>query len=450
MQHKAWEGKGFDMIGEALVIILLLIANGVLAMSEIAIVSSRKVRLQERADRGDAKARAALELANAPNEFLSTVQIGITLVGILAGAFGGATIAETLAGMLVRIPWLAPYSEAIGVGVVVLCITYLSLIIGELVPKRLALNDPELIASNIAGPMRGLSAVTRPVVRLLTASTNLVLRVLGVRPSSEPPVTEEELAVLIEQGTRAGVFQEAEQDMMTGVLRLADRQVGVIMTPRTEITWLDVNDPPDELGRKIAASGHSRFPVSQDSLDNMVGIVQAKDLSTRLLAGQPVDLRAIAQSPLYVPETKPVLQVIELFRKTRMHIALVIDEYGGLLGLVTINDILEDIVGDLPSVGEPDQPSAVRREDGSWLLEGLMPVDEIQELLRLELPEESRGGYRTLGGLMMAHLGRIPSVSDHFEWAGFRFEVVDMDGHRVDKVLVAPCRSETAQQADPE
>lgn len=305
------------MIWEALVIILLLIANGVFAMSEIAIVSSRKARLQERADRGDAKARTALELANAPNEFLSTVQIGITLVGILAGAFGGATIAETLSKMLERIPWLSPYSEAIGVVVVVLCITYLSLIIGELVPKRLALNNPKQIASNIAGPMRGLSAITRPAVRLLTLSTNLILRVLGVRPSGEPPVTEEELEVLIEQGTRAGVFQEAEQDMMAGVLRLADRQVGVIMTPRTEITWLDVNDPPGELGRKIAESGHSRFPVSQDSLDNMVGIVQAKDLSTRLLAGQPVDLRAIAQPPLYVPETKPVLQVIELFRETR-------------------------------------------------------------------------------------------------------------------------------------
>jgi putative hemolysin len=421
-----------------LFILILILANGVFAMSEIAIISARKARLEERASRGDARARAALELANAPAEFLSAVQIGITLIGILTGAFGGATIADAVAANLARIAWLAPYSQALAVGLVVVCITFLSLVLGELVPKRLALSDPERIASIMARPMHSLARVTAPVVRLLTVSTNVVLRVLGVRPSAEPPVTEEEIQVLIEQGTRAGVFEEAEQDMVEGVLRLGDRQISTMMTPRTEIIWFDVDDSPDEVQRKIAASAHSRFPVAYGSLDSIVGVVQTKDLLMHSLCGEPLDLRALAQRPLFVPETKPVLDVIELFRETRTHIALVIDEYGGLLGMVTINDILEGIVGNMPTVGEPVEPEAIQREDGSWLLDGLMPVDELEDLLQIILPEEARGTYQTLGGFVMAQLGRIPVTADHFEWNRLHFEVMDMDGHRVDKVLVAP------------
>jgi putative hemolysin len=423
---------------EILFILLLIIANGILAMSEMAVVSARKARLEERANRGDAKARAALDLANAPAEFLAAVQIGITLVGILAGAFGGATIADALAAGLERFPLLAPYRQAIAVGVVVVCITFLSLVFGELTPKRLALSNPERIASAVAMPMRWLARAALPMVHLLTASTNLMLRVLGVRPSTEPPVTEEEIQVLIEQGTRAGVFEEAEQDMVEGVLRLGDRQISTMMTPRAEIVWFDVDDSPEDIRRKVVESAHSRFPVAQGSLDKILGVVQTKDLLTHSLTCQPVDLRTVIQRPLYVPETKPVLDVIELFRETRMHIALVIDEYGGLMGMVTINDILEGIVGNMPTMGEPVEPEAIQREDGSWLLDGLMPVDELQDLLQLVLPEESRGYYQTIGGFVMAQLGRIPSAADHFEWGQFRFEVVDMDGHRVDKVLVAP------------
>jgi putative hemolysin len=435
---------------QILFILLLIIANGILAMSEIAIVSARKARLEERANRGDAKARAALDLAKAPNEFLSAVQIGITLIGILAGAFGGGTIADALAASLQRIPLLVPYSQAIAVGIVVVCITFLSVVIGELTPKRLALSNPERIASAVAVPMRWLAKVASPVVRLLTVSTDLVLRFLGVRPSTEPPVTEEEIQVLFEQGTRAGVFEEAEQDMVEGVLRLGDRPISAMMTPRTEVIWFDVDDSPDEIRRKITESAHSRFPVAHGSLDTILGIVQTKDLLIHSLSGQPVDLKAVLQRPLYVPETKPVLDVIELFRESRNHIALVIDEYGGLTGMVTINDILEGIVGDMPAVGEPAQPSAVQREDGSWLLDGLMPVDEFQDLLQIELPEESRGYYQTVGGFVMAELGRIPSAADHFEWGQLRFEVVDMDGHRVDKVLVAPVRAELAGESSQE
>jgi putative hemolysin len=298
----------------------------------------------------------------------------------------------------------------------------------------------------MAVPMRWLTRLAAPIVHLLTFSTDLVLGALGVRPSTEPPVTEEEIQVLFEQGTRAGVFEEAEQDMVESVLRIGDWQISAMMTPRTEIIWLDVDDPPAEIRRKIAESAHSRFPVAQGSLDMILGVVQTKDILLSSLTGQPIDLKAVLQHPLYVPETKPVLDVIELFRETRTHIALVIDEYGGLMGMVTINDILEGIVGDLPVMGELAQPSAVRREDGSWLLDGLLPVDEFQDLLQIELPEESRGYYQTVGGFVMAQLGRIPSASDHFEWGCFRFEVMDMDGHRVDKVLVAPIPKPAAEQ----
>ena len=428
---------------EILVIFLLFIANGIFAMSEIAVVSAKRVRLQERANKGDAGARLALELANAPQDFLSSVQIGITLVGILMGALGGGTLAAAVAANLERVPLLSPYSKALGVGIVVLGLTYLSLVIGELVPKRLALNSPERIASAVARPMRWLAVLASPVVRLLTVSTNVLLRILRVKPSTEPPVTEEEIQVLIEQGTQAGVFEEAEQDMVTGVFRLGDRHVSTIMTPRTEIVWLDLEDSPEETRRKITESGHTQFPVGQGSLDNILGVVQSKDLLTRCLANQlPVDLKAVLQRPLLVPETKPVLQAIELFRESRKHIALVIDEYGGLQGMVTINDILEGIVGDLPAMGEA-APGAVQREDGSWLLDGLMPVDEFKEILQVgELPGEERGYYHTLGGFVMTHLGRIPSAADHFEWNGLRFEVVDMDGRRVDKVLVMPVQAD--------
>ena len=427
-----------SIVWEILIVILLLLANGVFAMSEMAIVSARKARLQERANRGDTRARAALELANAPHRFLSAVQIGITLIGILAGAFGSATIATTLATSLERVRFLGPYHHTIAVGIVVVAITYLSMVVGELVPKRLALNNPERIARAVAGPMRALSTIAAPAVRLLTASSDLVFRLLRVRPSTEPPVTEDEIEVLIEQGTQAGVFEEVEQDMMTSVMRLGDRPISAMMTPRQDIVWLDVDDTPDEIRRKIAESTHTRFPVGHGSLDVILGIVRAKDLLVNSLCGQTTDLKATMQRALFVPEAKPALEVIELFRESRTHIALVIDEYGGLLGLVTINDILEGIVGDMPMAGETSEPSAIQREDGSWLLDGLLPLDELQDILKIELPEEMRGYYQTLGGFVMTHLGRIPVSADHFTWGRFRFEVMDMDGHRVDKVLVTP------------
>jgi putative hemolysin len=430
-----------SVLFEMVVISLLILTNGIFAMAEIAVVSARKTRLQQWAEAGDTRARAALDLANAPNQFLATVQIGITLIGILAGAFGGATVAKNLATALDDISWLAPYSQPLSLGFVVLVITYLSVIVGELVPKRLGLNNPERIAVVIARPMRALSRLAYPAVHLLGLSTEFALRVLGIRPSMEPPVTEEEIRTLIEQGTQAGMFEEAEQEMVERIFRLGDRRVSAVMTPRTEIVWLDRGASVEEIRHTITTSVHSRFLVADGSLDNILGIVHAKDLLVHCLSAQAVDLTATLQQPLYVPESMRALRVLELFKQSGTHIALVIDEYGGIQGLVTPSDILEAIVGDLPVGGEQFEPLAVQREDGSWLLDGMLSVDEFKELFDLgQLPGEDQGLYQTLAGFIIMQLGRIPATSDYFEWEGFKIEVVDMDGNRVDKVLVTPAR----------
>jgi len=428
-----------SVIFEGLVVVLLIFVNGIFAMSEIAVVSARKTRLRQWAEEGNAKARAALELANNPNQFLATIQIGITLVGILAGAFGGATIAKELSVILNDISWLAPYSHPLSLALVVVVIAYLSLIVGELVPKRLALNNPERLAMAIAAPMQVLSRVAYPAVHLLGLSTELLLRALGMKPSTEPLVTEEEIRALIEQGTQAGMFEEAEQEMVERVFRLGDRRVSAVMTPRTEIVWLDREASALEIRRTITESAHSRFLVADGSLDNVLGVVHAKDLLAHILGEQVVNLDATLQQPLYVPESMRALKVLELFKQSGTHIALVIDEYGGIQGLVTPSDILEAIVGDLPEAGEQVEPLAVQRPDGSWLLDGMLPVDEFKDLFDLgELPGEDQGIYQTLAGFVIMQLGRIPAAADYFVWEGLKIEVVDMDGNRVDKVLVTP------------
>lgn len=422
---------------EILFIILLLIANGVFAMSEIAVVSSRRARLQQRAER-DAGARAALDLANAPDRFLSTVQIGITLIGILAGAFGGATIAEHLVGYFERIPAIARYSGAISLGLVVLVITYFSLVVGELVPKRLGLNNPEKIAARIARPMQFLSRLAWPAVRALSASSNFLLRLLKAKPSDEPPITEEEVKLLIDQGTEAGVFEETEHDLVDNIFRLADQRVPALMTPRLDIVWLDIEAPIEETRQRISNSPYSRMPVCQGALDNILGMVKAKDLLSKVLAGEPFDLRAALRQPLYVPETRTALQLLELFKGSATHIAMVVDEHGAIEGLVTMNDVLEAIVGDLPAPSGEVESYAVQRDDGSWLMDGRIPISEFKELFSLDkLPREEDGGYHTLAGFIITYLGRLPSASDHFVWEGLKIEVVDMDRRRVDKVLVS-------------
>lgn len=426
---------------EIFFLLLLLVLNGLFSMSEMAVVSARKVRLQQLANQGNAKARTALDLADSPNQFLSTVQIGITLISTLAGAFGGATLAEKLANQLKRLPivFLVAHSDAIALFLVVLMITYLSLVIGELVPKRLALNNPEQIATGVASPMRLLAKLASPAVHLLSYSTDLVLRLLSVGPSTDPEVTEEEIKILIEQGTEAGMFEEAEQEMLNRVFRLGDRRVSALMTPRPDIVWLDLEDSSETNRQVIRDSAHSQFPVCQGDLDSVLGIIKVNDLLSRCLSNQPLDLTAALQRPLYVPESTPGLKVLELFKQSGTHIAIVVDEYGVIQGLVTLNDILEEIVGDIPSLDQADDPQAVQREDGSWLLDGMLSVEEFFELLELkELPKEQRGNYHTMGGFVVTQLGRIPTAAEHFEWQGMRFEVMDMDGNRVDKVLVVP------------
>jgi putative hemolysin len=433
-----------SLVFEILVIFFLLLANGMFAMSEIAVVSARKARLQQLAEEGNRGARAALMLTSDPNQFLATIQVGITLIGILAGAFGGATIAEGLGKRLSTVPAVAPYSHAVAVGIVVLGITYFSLIIGELVPKRLALGNAERIAAKVAVPMRLLSRICAPVVHLLSFSTNVAIRLLGVRHVPSPPVTPEELKVLIEQGTETGVFEEAEQEMIEGVLRLDERQVGAFMTPRTQIVWLDLGDSADDIHRQINESQYSRFPVSKGSLDNVLGILRTKDLLAQSLACKPLDLRPLLRPALFIPETVSALKALELLRARRVHLAMVTDEYGGIQGVVTHHDILEAIVGFIPSAGASTEPGAVRRDDGSWLIDGLMDVDELKQIFGLKkLPGEEQGSYHTVGGFIMSQTSNIPSAGQHFEWGNLRFEVVDMDGRRVDKVLVTPIQRES-------
>jgi putative hemolysin len=434
-----------EMVFEILIISLLIIANGVFAMSEMAVVTARKSRLQDWADKGQVAAKVALELARNPNYFLSAVQIGITLIGIFAGAFGGRTVADRLAGYLGAIEVIRPYSQGLALALVVLAITYFSLVLGELVPKRLALRDPERIATFLAVPLRIFSAIASPMVHLLTISTDAICRLFGQQPSEQPPVTEEEIKILVQQGTDAGVFEESEQDMVEAVLRLGDRTARALMTPRTQIVWLDINDPIEENRRKIAESGHSRFPVSSDVLDHVLGVVQAKDMLAISLAGKPLDLMALLQQPLFVPRTVSALQVLESFKQSGKHIALVIDEYGGIEGLLTHHDILEAIAGEIPYSERHSEPMAVRRQDGSWLLDGMLPVERFKDILGLEsLPGEKRDAYQTLGGFLFTQMGRVPSVTDSLEWNDLRFEIVDMDGKRIDKVLVTSAKNTEA------
>ncbi len=424
---------------EILIVVLLILANGIFALSEMAIVSARKTRLEKRADDGDEGAEAALALSNEPTRFLSTVQIGITLIGILSGAFGGATIAEEIATALDRVAWLRSYSEAIGVGIVVLAITYLSLIIGELVPKRIALNNAERIATRVAGPMSRLARLATPLVSLLSLSTDAVLNLFRVKPSNEPEVTEEEIRLMIYKGAQVGVFEEAEQEIVERVFRLGDRRTSSLMTYRTDVVFLNMEDTLATNLDKIAASGHSRYPVCEGCPDIILGVVQVKDLFAQQHCGQALDLQAIIQPAVFIPEATPALKLLENLRETKSHMALIIDEFGGVVGLVTITDVLEAIVGDIPTLEDGIQePNIIQREDGSYLLDGMLSTEELKDLLKLvELPNEESAGYETLGGMVMAEMGRIPDSGDSVFWGGWQFEVVDMDGYRVDKVLTS-------------
>jgi putative hemolysin len=424
---------------EIIILLLLILLNGLFSMSEIAVISARRARLQQRADEGDQGAQTALALGQEPTRFLSTVQIGITLISTLTGAFGGATLADQLSVQLARVPALAPYRQPLSLGIVVLTITYLSLVLGELAPKRIALFNPEQTAAVMARPVSTLARIAAPVVWLLTVSTEALLRVFNAHASDEPPVTEEEINALLDEGTQAGVFEQSEQDLIGGVFRLGNRTVESLLTPRTEITWLDAEDPDKVNLQKIATTPYSRFPVARGSLDQTLGLVDTRSLYARSVAGLPFDPTADLQPPLYVPETMPAFALLERFKQAGIHMALAIDEYGGVQGLITLTDLLEAIVGELAAADQTYQPEIVRRSDGSWLADGLINIADLQEAIGMrELPDEGRGTFQTLGGLTMMQLGRIPLAGDIFEWGNYRFEVMDMDERRVDKVLITP------------
>jgi putative hemolysin len=412
-------------------IAILLVLNGILAMAETALLSSRKARLQNESNKGSEKATLALKLTENPNQFLSVIQIGITTIDLLIGALTGATLGLAINNWLEQYEALKPYSSVIGLLLGVLPITYLSLVLGELVPKRLALRDPEGISATVARPMLFFSRLFYPFVRFLSFSTEAVLRLMGVKASTEPPVTEEEIQLLIDQGTQAGVFEEAEQDMVEGVFSLGEQRIYSVMTPRTEIVWLDIEDTIEEIRDKIAEHEISRFPVRQDTLDVILGIVKARDLLVACLSGEPIKLKQHLKPAYYIPETMSAARALEIFKEKGTEMLLVIDEFGGLQGLLTVNDVIEEIVGEI----ELEEPQATQRQDGSWLLDGMLEVDEFKEIFKLPtLPHEDE--YETLSGFVMLTLGKVPQTADQFEWHGLRFEVIDMDGRRVDKVLV--------------
>ncbi len=426
-----------DAFSEILFVLLLLVANGVFAMTEIAVVSARRGRLRVLAQGGDQRARAALELAESPNRFLSTVQIGITLVGICAGAFGGATIAETLAEKLKTVPFLAPYAEPLGLGVVVLCITYLSLVMGELVPKQVGLSNPERIAMLMTGPMNWLARVARPVVSFLSFSTDGLLRLLRVRPQPEAAVGEEEVKILLQEGLRAGAFNQVESAMVESVLALDRIPVRDIMTPRAKLLWLNRDDPHEAIWHKIVVSNRSHFPVYEGTRDQVVGIVSVKAIYANLAAGVGVKLADLTVKPLVVPVNQNVVQLLETFKQSARHIALVADEFGTIVGLVTLHDVMEAIVGDFPSPDERARPNAVRREDGSYLVDAMIELERLESVLSdVDFGRGPERDYQTLAGFVVKRLGHLPKEGETFEADGYVFEVLDMDRHRVDKVLV--------------
>jgi putative hemolysin len=419
------------------IVFLLIVVNGFFAMAEIALVSARPARLQPMAGEGSAGAAAALELKADPSRLLATVQIGITVIAVLSGTFGQATLGEPLEAYFTAMPgFIGRYAHVISMAIVVLGISYFSLILGELVPKRVALIDAERIASALARLMRGLAVVGTPIEWLLSASADLILRLLPLR--GEPaPVTDEEITFLLREGVAGGHIPSAETAIVEMALRLGDRRVSAVMTPRTRIEFLDLDDPPDELRRHIRDSAFSRFPVVQGGTHHLAGVVQVKDLYDAALAGGPFDVRASLRTPLFLPNTVMVLRALEVFKTRNDALALVVDEYGDLEGLVTLHDILQALVGELPG-GVDTDPRVVHRDDGSWLFDGMVALDEVKHALQLaHLPGEDPD-FHTLGGYVMARLNRVPMVADQISGAGYRFEVVEMDGRRVDRVLVTP------------
>jgi putative hemolysin len=415
------------------IVTILIVTNGLLSMSELAIVSSRPARLAALAERNVKGSRRALALASDPGKFLSTVQIGITLIGVLSGAFSGATLGQRLANLLVEAGWSQGTADAIGVGAVVTVITYASLIIGELVPKQIALRDPESVAVRVAPYMMMLAKISSPAVWLLDRSGKALLWLLGHRGEAGEKVSEDEIRTLVVEAENAGVLEPGEKEMIAGVMRLGDLPVGAVMTPRREVSMINLADSPQAVRSALAASNHSRFVVFDQAADAAVGIVSTKDILDGYLAGQEFDIAKLVRPAPVIPEFLDARDVVAILRDSAVHMGLVHDEYGGFQGVVTSADILESIVGGFHTEEGPPEAAAVKRDDGSYLISGWMPAVEFASLLRFELPPSRN--YQTVAGFLLSHFGRIPDVGDHIEVEGWRFEVVDLDGRRIDKLL---------------
>jgi putative hemolysin len=428
---------------DILLLVVLILINGVFAMSEIAVVSSRKTRLQNLADDGSLGAEAALSLHQEPSSFLSTIQVGITSVGIMSGAIGEAALADPLSAWMAGFPLLEPYAKSVALGLTVVALTYFSVVVGELVPKRLAMLAPEGIASLIARPMMLLAKVTHPVVVILSGTSTAILSMLGARRKEEPPVTDDEIKVLMEQGSEAGVFHESEQELVSNVMRLDEQKIPAIMTPRREMFVIDLDEGDDVARQKISETEFSRVVVCRDGLEHVLGILQTGDLLKKALLGghciTAADIESVLHPPLYVPESVTTTQLLENFRRARLQFGVIVDEYGEVQGVVTLTDVMSAIVGELSEPEKPEERDIRQREDGSWLVDGDVGIERLKSVLDIEeeLPGEADNGFHTLGGLIMHALGRIPVPTDHFEAAAWRFEVMDMDKNRVDKVLVS-------------
>jgi putative hemolysin len=420
------------------ILLLLIVLNGVFAMAELALVGARRTRLQAEAANGNKGAEAALKLLQDSPRFLSTVSIGITLIGVLVSTIGGDSFVEPLSNEINAIPGLEPYARPLAIGAVVVAISFMSLVVGELVPKRIALGSPERIAMVMARFMAAFSVVAMPAERVLSGASSLVLALLPIPKASKTPVTDAEINMMMREGAAAGEFQAAESTIVQMALRLGDRRVDAIMTPRTQVELLDLDDGWEINKEKIRGSHLSRFPVVEGGPENVVGILQGKDLLALALSDEALDIRKVIHPPLYIPNTVPALRLLETMKKSGEPLAIVVDEYGDFDGIVTLHDILQALVGDIANPAEPDE-SIVQRDDGSWLIDGLTPIDDVKDVIGVRhLPDEASGDFHTLGGFLMAQMKRVPKVSDHITIDGWRFEVVDMDGHRVDKVMVVP------------
>jgi len=423
---------------EIIIVLLLIVLNGFFAMSELAVVNSRRGRLEQLAEQGQSGARAALALADDPKSFLARVQIGVTFTAIVAGTFSGATLASRLQDFLLSYPVVGPYAQTISIVIVVVFVTYLTLVIGELVPKHVALKDPEAIASRVARPLTFLTKAAAPLVSFLNSSTDFIVGLMGLRPGFERPVTEEEIHDVIEQGEKSGAIHTVERDMIEGVLDLTDRAVRTIMTPRPDVVWIDLEDGKDAILRKLRECHHAQLLVCRGSIDEIAGIVSKQDLFDQYIGNGSLDVESALHKPLIVHEAASILRTLDLFRKTPVHSAVIVDEYGSIQGIVTRTDLLEVLAGDLPDISAESEPKVVRRNDGAFLIDGTIPISEVEDLLDLHgLPH---GDYLTLAGFVLSQLQHVAQADAQFAWGPWRFQIAEMDGHRIEKVLVRPAQ----------